>query len=183
MENWAMLTPHHCSRSQAVGSPGTLLWGWGSTVSVQDTAGAGWGFPDLQGDWGIGFSGFWASRYRWDAVEELRTEWGPTSWIYPGDQGGALEGLGGGRLKLGGGRSWESRETLYRRLVSGSVGEGLLCGSPWLIPMKRGRPWFQSVWSLSWVAVGAEDGWTQPGKPFTTELHPRLLFLFLYFET
>lgn len=31
--------------------------------------------------WDVWFSVSWAFRCRWDAGEELRTEWGPTGWI------------------------------------------------------------------------------------------------------
>ena len=87
------------------------------------------------------------------ATEELRMEWGPTGWIWPG----AVEKEGCSSWSLGespwlvssswlgrdGGCGWEHREAFYRRLDSGSVGgKGLLHGSPWQIPMKRGSPWF-----------------------------------------
>lgn len=39
-----------------------------------------------------------------------------------------------------------NREAFFQRLDGGSVGEGLLCGSPGQILIKGGSPWFQSVY-------------------------------------
>ena len=47
---------------------------------------------------------------------------------------------GSGRLGLGHG--CEHKEAFYGRLEGGSIGEALLHGSPWQIPMKRDSPWF-----------------------------------------
>ena len=56
-------------------------------------------------------------------------ESGPVDWV----------GSGEGRLQLipDGGCGYDCREAFYRRLDSGSVGKGLLHGSPWQIPMKE----------------------------------------------
>ena len=56
-------------------------------------------------------------------------ESGPVDWV----------GSGEGRLQLipDGGCGYDCREAFYRRLDSGSVGKGLLHGSPQQICMKR----------------------------------------------
>jgi hypothetical protein len=41
----------------------------------------GWDRRDLHRGWDIRFSDSWASLKPLDAVEELRTEWGPAGWI------------------------------------------------------------------------------------------------------
>jgi len=72
----------------------------------------------------VGFSGSWASRHLWNAVEPTRVVFGFT----------VVD------CKLGGG-GWEHKEAFYGRLDDGSVGERLLYGSPWWILMKRDSPW------------------------------------------
>ena len=64
-----------------MGSHRTLLWGWGAQFEVPGTAGAGSGIPGLHGGWGHLVLRLLGTQVLLNAVEELRMEWGPASWI------------------------------------------------------------------------------------------------------
>lgn len=98
------LTPHR--RLVGVGlweASGHCSWGGEAQSEFGTQLELAWGSLALQGDQDHRFSSCWAPRRRWDAAEELRTEWGP-------------EGLGiarGQRGKEGGHSGWSHLEGLW----------------------------------------------------------------------
>jgi hypothetical protein len=71
------------------------------------------------------------------------------AWGSEGGEGGAPAGPSGrvlGLTVLGLVAVMAGREAFYKTLKSGSVGKGLLHGSPWQIPMKRDSLWFQIIY-------------------------------------
>lgn len=108
------------------------------------------GSPAFKEAWAIGFSGSWASRCHWECLgrAENGEPMGPTALDLVRDKRGCYgwscrgsSWLDSGRPELGG-SDWERREAFYGKLDSSSIDEGLLCGSPLQIPMKRDSPWF-----------------------------------------
>jgi len=116
---------------QAVRNHRTWLWGWGSTVWMQDTAGAVvWCLQTYKETGASVLRLLGIQEPLWchgRAENRVVSSWAgssPSEW-----------GKGGGAGKL----SSEIR--------GGSV--GLHCGSPRRIPMKRGSPWFQGIYCNS----------------------------------
>ena len=70
---------------------------------------------------------------------DLAGAWGEGTSAGP--TGTVLGLMCSGRLGLGGSSGWKHREAFYWRLHGGSIGKGLLHGSPQGIPVKRDSPW------------------------------------------